>query len=184
MKTILYAVILLILVPCAALAQLEGPGGSGGSNATAVAAQINDSLNARLVFDATNPGEMPYFNKTRDTLYSRPFYSAPAWTIDSSMVSTSFKKMWFRTTADSLAVDSLWGITRNATSCVLRVLIAKSAASMTDSLTDLTVSSQTVGTLAASTKVIPPYSQVWLQIVTVTGAVGDVTIGLNARRRW
>ena len=174
-------IFLLLLIPALALSQsnLSRPGGGGGSVDTNVVALKTD-----LVHNATNPSEMPYFNATGDTLFSRPFYSAPAWTIDSTMVAAGFNKFWFMTTRDSLAVDSLWGIVEHATSAVVRILWGPSSASMTDSCTDLTVNSTTVGTLAASTKVIPPYTQVYLKITTVTGAVGDLGVRLNARRRW
>ena len=177
MKTTL---LVLLLIPALAAAQLHRPGGGGGGSVdTNVVALKSD-----LVHNATNPSEMPYFNAAGDTLFSRPFYSAPAWTIDSTMVAAGFNKFWFMTTRDSLAVDSLWGIVEHATSAVVRVLWGPSSASMTDSCTDLTVNSTTVGTLAASTKVIPPYTQVYLKITAVTGAVGDLGVRLNARRRW
>lgn len=175
------AIFLLLLIPALALSQsnLSRPGGGGGT------ATIDSTVWAKqtdLLHDATNASEMPYVDG--DTLRSRPFYVAPAWTIDSTMVTEGFNKFWFMTTHDSLAVDSLWGIVEHSTSVVVRILWGVSSAAMTDSCTDLTVNSTTVGTLVTSTKVIPPFRQVYMKLVTVTGAVGDLGVRLNARRRW
>lgn len=183
MKT-LYMVLLAVLMVSVSEGQLIRRGGGGGSVDTNVVALKTD-----LVHNATNPSEMPYFNAAGDTLFSRPFYSAPAWVLDSTVLSlygTSFNRTWFRTTADSLAVDSLVAVLQGTGTDTVsfRVYWGVSRAAAVDSLTDIKCFSLTTPTSQAQTKVIPPYRMVWVKVTEKDGTPKEAFISLNARRRW
>jgi hypothetical protein len=174
---------LLMLSPILSLAQVGQTGSSGGGSIdSANFAKITD-----LLYDASNASEMPYVDG--DTIRSRPFYSAPCWTLDSTVLSlygTTFNRTWFRTTQDSLAVDSVFAVLSGATTdtVTFRVLWGVSRGTPTDSLSDLKCFSLTVGTLASSTKVIPPFRMVWMKLIEKDGTPSSAFISLNGRRKW
>jgi hypothetical protein len=180
MKTIF----LLLLCASTAFGQLTRSGGGGSVSG---AYWDSTAVKAHLIYDASNAGEMPYVDG--DTIRSRPFYSAPCWTLDSTVLSlygTTFNRTWFRTTQDSLAVDSVFAVLSGATTdtVTFRVLWGVSRGTPTDSLSDLKCFSLTVGTLASSTKVIPPFRMVWMKLIEKDGTPSSAFISLNGRRKW
>lgn len=149
--------------------------------------RIADSLDANLLTDATAAVEYAYIHS--DSLKSRAAYVSPCWTLDSTVMAlygTRFSRTWFRTGADSLAVDSLSAVLSgaNTDTVTFRVRWGTDRTAAVDSLSDLKCYSLTVATGAKSTKVIPPYNFVWLALTEKDGAPVSASLMLDCRRRW
>lgn len=147
----------------------------------------NFARKSDLLPNATNGGQFTYIDTVGvDSMKSRAMYSAPPWSIDSANIKTSFNRFWFRQTADSLAVDTVFCVLRGtATDTVtVRVLWGTSLGIPVDSLADLKCYSTTTGTKAASIKVISPYNLVWVKLVEADGTATEACIMLDGRRTW
>jgi hypothetical protein len=178
--------LLLSLVVCVSMAgaQIYRPGGGGGSVDSANFAKKTD-----LLYDATSAQELNYVKG--DTLKSRPAYSAPCWTLPASILdadTTAFNYVWFSTTFDSLAVDSvvavLTGVAADTVSLLIRWGSVVGTYAAGDSFAVIKCDSGTKKTVAASTKVIPPNRFVSVSVTEYDGAPHQVFIMLNGRRKW
>jgi hypothetical protein len=182
MKTL--SIVLLVLIASVSFGQGLTNTGTRSAPDPAVWAKQTD-----LLHDASNQGEMPYVDG--DTIRSRPFYSAPCWTLDSTVLSlygTRFDRVWFRTSGDSLALDSLVVSMRGAGADTVSILIRWASVVGTyaagDSLVVIKADSGTKKTVAAQTKVIPPSRFVCLTVTEKDGTPVQAFAVLHARRRW
>ena len=149
---------------------------------------VGDSIDEAAVGVDLSTGEV-VIAAAEDSIRSVPFYEAPAMVYDSTMLDgygTRINRSWFRTTADSVKIDSLISVMSGAVgdTVTFRVLWGQSRATPVDSTSDLQCVSRTTGTITASTKVIPPEQFVWVKVVKVTGAPIDAMLALDARRRF
>lgn len=160
-------------------------------NAALAKAQASaDTLD--LLPNATSGGQLVYIDTVGvDTMKSRAAYSAPCWTLDSTVLAlygTRFDRVWFRTGEDSLALDSLvvaiTGVAADTVSVLIRWANVIGTYAAGDSLTVIKADSGTKKTVAAQTKVIPPSRFVCLTVTEKDGSPVQAFAVLHGRRKW